>query len=152
VHGDLHLGQVLTRSDDFVIIDFEGEPARSLAERRAKSSPLRDVVGMMRSFDYAPAAAVRADGSVPADLARFAPWAARWKSEVSGAFERAYFEATMGAPFVPADAAHLRLMLDFYVLERVIYEIGYESDNRPDWVDIPLGGLEAVLFADRGAA
>ena len=107
---------------------------------------MRDVVGMSRSFDYAPGAVLRDLAACPAaarDLGRLAAWAAPWKRQVTGAFQRAYLDAVAGAPFIPQDAAHLALMLDFHTLERVVYELGYELDNRPDWVEIPLRGLGA---------
>ena len=144
IHGDLHLGQVLARGDDFTIIDFEGEPARPLAERRAKSSPLRDVMGMVRSFSYAPEAVLRAAPADPARRARLLPAARRWQSQVTDEYLRGYLAAARAAPFLPRDRGHLRLMLDFYALERVIYEVGYELNNRTDWVDIPLAGLLAL--------
>jgi maltose alpha-D-glucosyltransferase/alpha-amylase len=164
IHGDLHLGQVLCRDDDFVIIDFEGEPARPLAERRAKASPLRDVVGMLRSFDYAPEAALRArtadlrsGGAHPRELQRFV---ADWKRAVTDGFLDGYLRRVGGVPFLPsrppAPSApyglpapeQLSLMLRFYELDRVVYEIGYELDSRPDWADIPLRGLLAITNPD----
>ena len=145
IHGDLHLGQVLARGDDFTIIDFEGEPARPLAERRAKSSPLRDVMGMVRSFSYAPEAVLRAAPADPARRARLLPAARRWQAQATGEYLRGYLAAAGPAPFLPRDRGHLRLMLDFYALERVIYEVGYELNNRTDWVDIPLAGMLALV-------
>jgi trehalose synthase-fused probable maltokinase len=133
-HGDLHLGQVLVRGDDFMIIDFEGEPARPLAERRAKSSPLRDAMGMVRSFDYAAAEAVRA-------LPGREPWAALWAREVAAAYLRGYLATVEGAPFMPCSSEELAVLCTFFQLEKAIYEIGYEANNRPDWVEIPLRGL-----------
>ncbi|HXJ21406.1 MAG TPA: hypothetical protein VMT03_14340 [Polyangia bacterium] len=141
-HGDLHLGQVLAVAranpngagdgaiDDFVIIDFEGEPARPLHERRAKGSPLRDVMGMVRSFDYAPAAA-----QVPGRA---------WTRQVTDAYLDAYLDETRDAPFIPRDRAQLDRLLRYYELEKVVYEIGYELNNRPPWVEIPLRGLLAL--------
>jgi maltose alpha-D-glucosyltransferase/alpha-amylase len=137
IHGDLHLGQVLVYGEDFAIIDFEGEPARPLAERRAKSSPLRDVMGMVRSFDYAPAAVLRAGGA-GGEQAR------RWTDEVSAAYLRGYFATVEGAPFIPRDPAGRDALCTFHQLEKVIYEVGYEANNRPDWVEIPLRGLGAL--------
>ena len=154
-HGDLHLGQVLAVArggagadvDDFVIIDFEGEPARPLAERRAKGSPLRDVMGMVRSFDYAPEAALRARAAAPGgagERARLAGWARLWTAEVTAAYLRADLRATAGAPFIPSARDQLARLLTFHELEKVVYEIGYELDNRPAWVEIPLRGLVAI--------
>lgn len=133
-HGDLHLGQTLYRPDrgEFVIIDFEGEPIRPLAERRRKHSPLRDVAGVLRSIDYAAAAAA------PAGLA---PWAAAWQEEAARAFAAAYRAAARGARFVPEpDAAFARAVAEFE-LEKAAYEVVYEANHRPDWLAIPTGGL-----------
>lgn len=140
IHGDLHLGQVLCRGDDFAIIDFEGEPARALGERRTKASPLRDVVGMLRSFDYAAAALLR-DGDAPPAAPGFVD---SWKRAVADGYLRGYRACVATAPFLPPHPDQLALMLRFFALERVLYEIGYELDNRPDWIDIPLGGLCAL--------
>jgi maltose alpha-D-glucosyltransferase / alpha-amylase len=156
-HGDLHLGQVLAIAraakedaarddaaiDDFVIIDFEGEPARPLHERRAKGSPLRDVMGMVRSFDYAPEAALRQGGD--SGGGNRAGWARLWTRQVTASYLRAYLETVGRAPFVPRDRAQLVRLLTYYELEKVIYEVGYELNNRPDWLDIPLRGLLAVV-------
>ncbi|HVT09658.1 MAG TPA: hypothetical protein VHO67_19490 [Polyangia bacterium] len=159
-HGDLHLGQVLAVAraagaagedaaiDDFVIIDFEGEPARPLHERRAKGSPLRDVMGMVRSFDYAPEAALRQAGGGGAG--NRTGWARLWTRQVTASYLRAYLESVAGAPFVPRDRAQLARLLTYYELEKVIYEVGYELNNRPDWLDIPLRGLLAVVGLDTG--
>ena len=160
-HGDLHLGQVLVRGDDFVIIDFEGEPARPLAERRAKGSPLRDVMGMVRSFDYAPEVLLRdpafleEHGGSDAETwrVRMQPWADLWKETMTTAYLRAYLDAVGEARFLPLTATgasavnrdDLSLLMTFYELEKVIYEIGYEVNNRPDWVEIPLRGLAALV-------
>jgi trehalose synthase-fused probable maltokinase len=150
IHGDLHLGQVLVRGDDFVIIDFEGEPARPLAERRSKASPLRDVMGMARSFSYAPEAVLRESPEPDAERRRArAVWAAAWTRDVNAVFRASYLAAATDAPFIPRDAGQLSLMLAFHELERVVYEVGYEINNRPDWVEIPLGGL--VTLAEEEA-
>jgi trehalose synthase-fused probable maltokinase len=149
IHGDLHLGQVLARGDDFVIIDFEGEPARPLAERRSKSSPLRDVMGMARSFSYAPEAVLRqrAESDVERQ-ATLAAWAEAWTRQVSATYLGAYLATVARTPVIPRDGAQLSLMLSFHQLERVIYEIGYEINNRPDWVSIPLRGLARLVEDD----
>jgi maltose alpha-D-glucosyltransferase/alpha-amylase len=140
VHGDLHLGQVLVQGNDFVIIDFEGEPARPLPERRAKSSPLRDVMGMVRSFDYAPEAVLRESGGDP-------PRARRWTEECTADFLRSYFDTVGAASFAPADPAERERLLSFYQMEKVVYEVGYELNNRPDWVEIPVRGLASMIGA-----
>lgn len=148
-HGDLHLGQILALPDgDFTIIDFEGEPARPLSERRAKSSPIRDVMGMIRSFDYAPVAALRdrKAPSTPSGRARtdMTSWGRLWTREITLAFLRAYFDTVGDAGFIPQDRDQLARLLTVFELEKVIYEVGYELDNRPNWVGIPLAGLVAI--------
>ncbi|HUF79408.1 MAG TPA: maltose alpha-D-glucosyltransferase [Thermoanaerobaculia bacterium] len=148
-HGDYHLGQVLWTGKDFVIIDFEGEPARPLSERRIKRSPLRDVAGMLRSFDYAVDAALRelADRGVaaPEQQESLASWGRFWYLESAAAFLRAYLETVRGAGIVPEDPEHLRLLLDVYLLEKAVYELGYELDNRPEWAGIPLRGILELI-------
>jgi maltose alpha-D-glucosyltransferase/alpha-amylase len=141
VHGDYHLGQVLRTEEDFVILDFEGEPARTLAERRARQSPLKDVAGMIRSFSYAAYAALFAHTvHAPNQFDRLEPWADSWQRWAADAFVRSY-RTTMGdAAFVPGGQTFDDL-LDAFVLEKAIYELGYELNNRPDWLRIPLGGI-----------
>jgi 1,4-alpha-glucan branching enzyme len=139
VHGDLHLGQVLFTGDDFAIIDFEGEPARPLAERKAKRSPLVDVAGMLRSFHYASVSALRA--CPEASRASLAPWASFWHRAVSAAFMRGWLTATRGSVVVPRDSGSMRALLDLFLLEKCIYEVHYEMNNRPEWLEIPLEGL-----------
>ncbi|HVV88037.1 MAG TPA: maltose alpha-D-glucosyltransferase [Kofleriaceae bacterium] len=148
-HGDFHLGQALWTGDRFVIIDFEGEPARPLSQRRFKRSPLRDVAGMLRSFDYAAEAALR-DGRLRAeDVAKVAPWARAWRHWVSSAYLGGYLEALHGSRLLPSTAEEIQLLLDFYMLEKCIYEVGYELDNRPDWLEIPIRGLLALAEGGR---
>jgi maltose alpha-D-glucosyltransferase / alpha-amylase len=148
-HGDYHLGQVLYTGKDFVIIDFEGEPSRSLSERRLKRSPFRDVAGMLRSFQYAASMRLSeeaAAGVAPAEsLAVLESWAFYWERWMSAAYLRAYLRRVQGASFVPNTREELELMLDVYVLEKAIYELGYEMNNRPDWVRIPLRGILQIL-------
>jgi maltose alpha-D-glucosyltransferase/alpha-amylase len=148
-HGDLHLGQVLRTGSDFVIIDFEGEPARPLSERRLKRSPLRDVAGMIRSFDYAAHAAlfayVRRGAARPPDVARLEAWARFWRQWVSSAFLRAYLQHTAGADLLPSGRAELELLLRFLLLEKSVYELGYEVQNRPSWISIPVRGILDLL-------
>jgi maltose alpha-D-glucosyltransferase/alpha-amylase len=148
-HGDYHLGQVLWTGRDFVIIDFEGEPARPLAIRRAKRSPLRDVAGMMRSFHYAARqglASHLARGVVPAEReAAVRAWAERWHDWASTAFLGAYLEAASGAAFLPTDTAELRDLLVVHLLEKAVYELSYELNNRPAWVSLPLAGIVGLL-------
>jgi len=140
-HGDYHLGQVLVTEGDVVILDFEGEPARPLEERRAKCSPLRDIAGMLRSFSYAALTAVGAATETrPEDARRLAPWAEFWETWVSAAFLRAYLAATRDAAFLPAPR-DLDMLLRTFVLDKALYELAYELNNRPAWVHIPLAGI-----------
>jgi maltose alpha-D-glucosyltransferase/alpha-amylase len=146
IHGDYHLGQVLYTGRDFVIIDFEGEPARTLSERKVKQSPLKDVAGMLRSFHYAVYAALFLNKSIrPEDMALFEKWIEPWYRYVSGMFLRAYRETAAGASFVPADRAELELLLEFFLLEKAVYELGYELNNRPDWLIIPIKGIQGIF-------
>jgi maltose alpha-D-glucosyltransferase/alpha-amylase len=146
IHGDYHLGQVLWVEEDFFILDFEGEPARSLAERRLKQSPLKDVAGMLRSFSYAAYAGLFSHmASHPADLDQKERWARVWQTWTSGAFLRAYVTAAAGALFIPADPAQREGLLRLFVLEKALYELDYELNNRPDWVRIPLSGIFDLL-------
>jgi maltose alpha-D-glucosyltransferase/alpha-amylase len=145
VHGDLHLGQVLDTGSDFVIIDFEGEPGRKLYERRYKRCPLVDVAGMMRSFHYASESALRSGRLRIEDATALLPWARAWTAWVRAAFVSEYLKAVAGARFVPADDREKERMLAFYQLEKCIYEIRYELNNRPDWVEIPLSGLRQAM-------
>jgi len=144
-HGDYHLGQVLWTGADFVIIDFEGEPGRPLSQRRFKRCPLRDVAGMIRSLQYASAVALQSGKRRPEDLELLEGWANDWSAWTSAQFLAGYLERAEGARFVPKHDPDLELVLEFFLLEKVIYEIGYEINNRPDWVDIPLRGLLALL-------
>lgn len=141
IHGDYHLGQVLYTGDDFMIIDFEGEPARPLRERQMKRSPLQDVAGMLRSFHYAAYAAYFAEAGAGASAAALEPLARYWHRWVSVAFLRTYLAVAEGAAFLPASPDDLRLLLDAYLLEKAVYELGYELNNRPGWVRIPLQGI-----------
>jgi maltose alpha-D-glucosyltransferase/alpha-amylase len=148
-HGDYHLGQVLYTGKDFVIIDFEGEPARSLTERRIKRSPLRDVSSMLRSFNYA-AYTAWSDPSVgavqrAADQRRLEPAAGLWYRWVATTFLKAYVATAGDAPFLPPTLEELAVMLDAYMIEKALYEVEYELNNRPDWVHIPLRGVRDLL-------
>jgi len=150
VHGDLHLGQVLDTGSDFVIIDFEGEPGRKLYERRYKRCPLVDVAGMMRSFHYASESALRSGRLRAEDAAALLPWARAWTSWVRAAFVGEYLKSIGAARFVPVDDREKERMLAFYQLEKCIYEIRYELNNRPDWVEIPLVGLRQAMAEEEG--
>jgi trehalose synthase-fused probable maltokinase len=145
IHGDFHLGQVLCADDDYVFIDFEGEPARTLAERRGKYSPLRDVAGMLRSFHYAAYASLfrgRGEaGTVAADLRRREPLARFWHRRISAEYLRAYLQAASPAKFLPAGREELRFFLGLLLLEKAMYELKYELNHRLAWVEIPLEGI-----------
>ena len=144
-HGDYHLGQVLFTGKDFVIIDFEGEPTRPLSQRRLKRSPLKDVAGMLRSFHYAAYSALfnqAARGIVPATrIANMEAWAGAWYKWVGASFLREYLHAMGESPIVPTRQDELSKLLSVLVLEKAVYEVDYELNNRPDWLRIPLRGV-----------
>ncbi len=148
-HGDYHLGQVLFTGKDFVIIDFEGEPARPISTRRIKTSPLRDVAGMLRSFHYAAAAALlgpqRQSVLPPESAGAVAQWLSVWYVWNASAYLAAYLEEAAKGDFLPKDRGHLETLLNAYVLEKAVYELGYELNNRPNWVQIPLDGILRLL-------
>ncbi|MGQ0814555.1 MAG: maltose alpha-D-glucosyltransferase [Gemmatimonadota bacterium] len=147
-HGDFHLGQLLFTGKDFVITDFEGEPLHPLSERRLKRSPLRDVAGMIRSFQYAAYAPLikKQSGVVvrEEDLTLLKHWAEAWYSWVSGSFLSGYLK-TVQQSLLPPSGAELETLLDAYLLEKAIYELSYEMNNRPDWLQIPMRGLLELL-------
>ncbi len=151
VHGDYHLGQVLYTGKDFVIIDFEGEPGRSLAERRFKHSGLRDVASMVRSLDYAAFSALRTGSVRPSDIEVLEPWARAWSGWMSAAFVGAYLTRVAESGLVPEDREQCAALLDYYLLDKCLYELDYEFNNRPDWVSIPLFGLVGLLEPKLGA-
>jgi maltose alpha-D-glucosyltransferase/alpha-amylase len=144
-HGDYHLGQVLSTGRDFVIIDFEGEPQRALSERRLKRSPLRDVAGMLRSFQYAAWVAKEEQAVRSESVPVLETWTTYWTAWVGAAFLESYFAKCGKATFLPKSEEHLRILLDAFLLEKAVYEIGYELNNRPDWVRIPLHGVLGLL-------
>ncbi|MDQ2694593.1 MAG: maltose alpha-D-glucosyltransferase [Pseudomonadota bacterium] len=145
-HGDYHLGQVLVSRNDFVIIDFEGEPTRSLEERQRKHSPLRDVAGMLRSLNYAAhATLLRMTGEKIADPDRLEPLARQWERLAVAAFMAGYEEGVQGCPVYPEAPTYARSLIDLFIVEKAFYELRYELDNRPDWIGVPLGGLLALL-------
>ena len=149
VHGDYHLGQVLRTEEDFVILDFEGEPARSIAERRAKQSPLKDVAGMVRSYSYAAYAALFAfTVHAPEAYASLERWAETWRHWTVDAFLQGYRNTIGDSPIAPPDDA-FALLLRAFTLDKALYELAYELNNRPDWVRIPLVGI-AKLIIERG--
>ncbi len=142
-HGDYHLGQVLLVKNDFLIIDFEGEPSRPLAEGRRKRTPLRDVAGMMRSFSYARGAVEKRERPQPA-FEKLGPALRDWEAKARKTFVEAYAAAAAGAGLFQT-FADVRGLLALAELEKVLYELRYEMSNRPDWIDIPLGGLASLL-------
>ena len=139
-HGDYHLGQTMWADGDWVILDFEGEPARTLAERRRKRSPLRDVAGMLRSFAYAVSAVHFLRGVEPPE---------EWEEQARAEFLGGYLE-TVDPALIPSGRAGLERLLSVYELEKAVYELRYEVDNRPEWVTIPVTGIQRLI--DRAAA
>jgi maltose alpha-D-glucosyltransferase/alpha-amylase len=148
-HGDYHLGQVLYTGKDFVIIDFEGEPARPVSERKIKRSPLRDVAGMLRSFHYAAHSALLTGeerGLVHTeDLPYLESWLEFWYLWVGAVFLKTYLKVSKNGRFLPDTRAETRVLLDAFMLEKSIYELGYELNNRPDWIKIPIRGIRRLL-------
>ena len=134
-HGDYHLGQTMWAGDDWVILDFEGEPARSLAERRRKRSALRDVAGMLRSFAYAASAVSLLRDVEPPD---------GWEEQARARFLEGYFE-TVEASLLPAGHSAIERLLAVFELEKAVYELQYELNNRPDWVAIPVRGIQRLI-------
>ncbi|MEO7030238.1 MAG: maltose alpha-D-glucosyltransferase [Acidobacteriaceae bacterium] len=146
IHGDYHLGQVLRTESDFLIVDFEGEPARPLAERRRKQSPLRDVAGMMRSFSYAAHSALDLHTQHhPKAASALGAWATTWERAVSTAFLSAYREAIAVNPELIPQPGQAQALLLAFLLEKALYELLYELNNRPSWLGIPLGGVLSLL-------
>jgi maltose alpha-D-glucosyltransferase/alpha-amylase len=150
-HGDYHLGQVLYTGNDFFIIDFEGEPARHLGERRIKRSPLRDVAGMIRSFHYAAFTALHGQSSTvlrPEDVPVLEKWAEAWYLWVSATFLKSYLDIMLDTPILPQSREGMKFILDAYLLDKALYEVNYELNNRPDWVGLPLHGILQMLEAE----
>ena len=151
-HGDYHLGQVLWTGCDFMIIDFEGEPTRPLGERRLKRTCLSDVAGMLRSIQYVAEGGLRelvSRGTIDrtaAEYPRFAQWADFWRLSAEADFLRGYLSA-VDPKLIPADVDGFNLLLDAWLLQKAAYEVGYELNSRPDWLDIPLRGILKLLDA-----
>src|SRR5262249_16089682 len=144
IHGDYHLGQVLWSESDFYLLDFEGEPARPIEERREKESPLKDVAGMLRSFSYAAyLALLGTDGS--GEIAMLEPWAEVWQCWVGAAFMKGYLATAGTAAFLTVDHVQRSRLLELFLLDKALYELNYELNNRPDWARIPLRGLAELL-------
>ena len=141
VHGDYHLGQVLMCGDDMLILDFEGEPARSLSERKLKRSPWKDVAGMLRSFHYAIHSAWPKEEALGAEAKAMAEARAeKWPQAMAGIFIQAYLETAKDAAFIP-EGADRDILMKAYLMEKAVYELGYELNNRPDWAHIPMAGI-----------
>jgi maltose alpha-D-glucosyltransferase/alpha-amylase len=148
IHGDLHLGQVVVTGADFYVLDFEGEPLHAIERRRAKYSPLRDVAGMIRSFDYAGNAVLqrRRPGAQTGDgSAAYRAVIEDWRRETTERFLAAYRDSVAGCPAVPQQHQPFAAALHVYVLEKALYEVCYEAANRPDWLAIPLAGVGRLL-------
>jgi maltose alpha-D-glucosyltransferase/alpha-amylase len=145
-HGDYHLGQVLYTGKDFVIIDFEGEPNRTVTERRLKKPALRDIAGMVRSFHYAAHVSLLQGATQQGiDIEYLRHWADLWYTYVSGLFLHAYLKSVSGTRVVPNDENDVAVLLETFVLEKAVYELGYELNNRPDWLMIAVRGVEQIL-------
>ncbi|MBX6392945.1 MAG: putative maltokinase, partial [Burkholderiales bacterium] len=141
-HGDLHFGQVLIAQKDYLFVDFEGEPGRPLAERRRKHCPLRDVAGMVRSADYCARTVLTRLGAGAVERQTSLLDAAReWRRVVTAAFIEGYRQTTAHIDSVPRDPVALRDLLELFIIEKALYEVRYELDHRPDWLDVPIGGL-----------
>ena len=147
IHGDYHLGQVLVVQNDVSIIDFEGEPRRSMEERRAKFPALRDVAGMLRSLDYAAHAALRDRAPAAVEDERVTARAEAWRRRARAQFLDGYREEIAGSPAHP-EPAFAEALLDLFLIQKAAYEVGYEMAFRPEWVGIPLAGLLAILDGD----
>jgi maltose alpha-D-glucosyltransferase/alpha-amylase len=151
IHGDYHLGQVLQVKTDYVILDFEGEPARPLAERRAKYSPMKDVAGMVRSLSYAAYSGLISHAARrPEDWNSLEPWARLWERSTGAEFLRAYRHTAQDAPFLPSSEDAFRTLLAVFLLDKALYELSYELNNRPTWVRIPLMGILSLPVAAGG--
>jgi maltose alpha-D-glucosyltransferase / alpha-amylase len=148
VHGDYHLGQVLWSEGDFYILDFEGEPARPIEQRRAKQSPLKDVAGMLRSFGYAAYAGLFAHAATrPGQFAQLESWARIWQTWAAAAFLKGYFGMALDAMFIPREPSQRDALLQLFMVDKALYELNYELNNRPDWVRIPIRGILSTFGA-----
>jgi len=144
IHGDFHLGQVLYIGKDFVIMDFEGEPARSIGQRKIKRSPLRDLAGMIRSFNYAAFQVLNARGAQDVRQ-ELEPWALQWYYSVSGVFLGSYLESAGDSPVFLQNRADRELLLRIFLIDKAVYELGYELNNRPDLVPLPIRGILDIM-------
>jgi maltose alpha-D-glucosyltransferase/alpha-amylase len=145
-HGDYHLGQVLFTGKDFIIIDFEGEPARAYSERRLKRSPLRDVAGMLRSFHYASHNALNKMQSIgETEAENLEYWADLWYHYMGMIFMEAYMEKMINTGLIPVSEEELSIILPVFLIEKAVYELNYELNNRPEWVNIPIRGIQYII-------
>jgi len=145
-HGDFHLGQMLVAREDVVIIDFEGEPRRSIEQRRRKAPAARDLAGLIRSIDYsATAALVRALEVAPDEQGKIAAALERWRDSAVAAVLSSYRESMVDPRLWPQEPERASRLLDFFLLEKVFYEIEYELGHRPDWLRVPLTGMSRIL-------
>ncbi|MBF0147088.1 MAG: maltose alpha-D-glucosyltransferase [Magnetococcales bacterium] len=150
-HGDYHLGQVLLKENDFIVIDFEGEPSRPMEERRSKHSPLTDVAGMVRSISYAAATVTnRLTSERPADSLRLNSMIDDWLGVVTDAFLNSYWQVIQGCPAAPAEPEERERLIKFFIIRKTLYELRYEMDNRPTWISIPLQSLLNILDNPNG--
>jgi maltose alpha-D-glucosyltransferase/alpha-amylase len=145
IHGDYHLGQVLYSGENFLIIDFEGEPARGFGERKLKRSPLKDVAGMLRSFAYAAEYSNRKYVVKEQDRARLVEHLHTWTRWMSVEFLKAYLDKMSASEILPRETRETESLLKLFILEKALYEVGYELQNRPDWINIPLCGVLEIL-------
>ena len=136
---------MLYTGKDFVILDFEGEPARPLSDRKLKRSALRDVAGMMRSFQYAAYSALWQPAMREEDGPFLEYWADLWYRQMSSVFLQSYLKTTTGAIFLPKNSDDFQIMLEAHLLDKAVYEIGYELNHRPAWVVIPIRGIQHIL-------
>ncbi|WP_366654348.1 maltose alpha-D-glucosyltransferase [Fodinicurvata sp. EGI_FJ10296] len=145
-HGDLHLGQILLDQADFLFVDFEGEPTRPVSERRAKALPLRDVAGMVRSFDYAAwSVLLTLETEIPGSFDRLAELVRQWRALTREAYITAYFVTMGDNACLPEDRSAAERLLELFVMEKALYEVVYEAENRPTWLRIPVQGLLSLL-------
>jgi maltose alpha-D-glucosyltransferase/alpha-amylase len=144
-HGDFHLGQLLVAKDDVYILDFEGEPNRALAERRRRAPAARDIAGLIRSIDYSTIAALTRAAAAALDRERLAKKLEEWRDRTAQCFLAAYREFLIDPRLWPQHEEDAQRLLDFFLIEKAFYEVGYELANRPTWLQVPLAGLERLL-------
>ena len=150
IHGDYHLGQILFTGKDFIIVDFEGEPASSFNERRLKCCSLRDVAGMIRSFHYAAYGSLLLNTQIRSeDIKTLLPFIELWFHHASGFFIKSYLKTVNGAPFIPNNNEDIEVLLETFLLQKAIYELNYELNYRLDWIEVPLRGIKSIIEKNR---